>query len=223
MQGTGKAALKFAIRHYQRRFVLQYVTSPYAVGMLLTSLIAFACAAGAQESAQHMVSVSMLDTFTHWLVFKFEEFPEIFLGVAMALAGPPIALAGWLMRRYAADPVSKEDGATTVRSLPLSGWKSRGVLILEGDQGESHEVGVGLLRIGRAEDNDVQLMHNTVHRYHAIVQRTPEAEFYVSDISGPDGNGIRVDGKKIKRSRLRGHEDIEVGSVRLRFQLAPVF
>ena len=96
----------------------------------------------------------------------------------------------------------------------------RGLLIVANSSGEIHEVGHGLVRIGREKDNDVQLVHKTVHRYHAIVERTAEAEFYIIDVSGAGGNGVRVDGERIERARLRGNELIEVGRARLRFQLA---
>ena len=105
------------------------------------------------------------------------------------------------------------------KTVPASAWQFRGALSDSADGGERYLINQGLVRIGREDDNDVQLMHNTVHRYHAVIERTPEAEFVIVDVSGADGNGVRVDGVRRDRSRLRGGEMIEIGKVPLWFQL----
>ncbi len=183
-------------------------------------LVSPATALGAEKPsnlAQHFDAT--WDAFVRWLAVEFEQTPAIVLGVGLAFAIPPLALLGVLISRWRRTnaPFPTEPP----RSIPISGWKSRGLLVVANSRGEVHEVGLGLVRIGREEDNDVQLMHNTVHRYHAIVERTSDAEFYVMDVSGADGNGVRVDGERVERARLRGGELIEIGKERLRFQLAP--
>lgn len=156
--------------------------------------------------------------FTSWVATEFRETPAIVLGVAFALLIPPMAVLGLLLRRvpkrrsYTIDDVPK--------SVPASAWRVQGILLSANNSGDRHIIGHGLVRIGREEDNDVQLTHRTVHRYHAIIERTPEAEFVIIDVSGGEGNGIKVDGERVGRARLRGGELIEIGQEQMRFQLA---
>ncbi len=105
------------------------------------------------------------------------------------------------------------------KTIPASAWQVRGALSDSADGGERYLINQALVRIGREDDNDVQLMHNTVHRYHAVIERTPEAEFVIVDVGGADGNGVRVNGTRIDRARLRGGEMLEIGRVQLWFQL----
>lgn len=77
-----------------------------------------------------------------------------------------------------------------------------------------------LVRIGRQEDNDIRIESDSVHRYHAIVHRGDDGRYWLLDLSGPDGNGVRVNGAPAARQRLDGGETIEVGTARLKFSLA---
>jgi len=77
-----------------------------------------------------------------------------------------------------------------------------------------------MLRIGRQEDNDLCLSHKTVHRYHAVVYRSDEAQYMIMNLSGADGNGIKVNGQLVEKSPLTGGDRVELGAVRLRFEAA---
>jgi hypothetical protein len=185
--------------------------------LLLAQLVA-AAPSQAQEAGTLAERLSTANgVLLDWIGNEFERSPAIVLGVGLALAMMPLAVLGLFIRRTQRN--AQPADVTHPKSIPISGWKARGLLVVANSRGEVHEVGHGLVRIGREEDNDVQLAEKTVHRYHAIVERTPDAEFYVTDVSGADGNGVRVDGQKIERERLRGGELIEVGRARLRFQL----
>ncbi len=80
----------------------------------------------------------------------------------------------------------------------------------------------GLVRIGRHEDNDIRLPHSSVHRHHAIIHRTPDAAFIIMDLSGPTGNGVVVNGERCNEVRLAPGDRIELGTVSLRFESAPL-
>jgi hypothetical protein len=80
----------------------------------------------------------------------------------------------------------------------------------------------GLVRIGRHEDNDIRLPYSTVHRHHALIHRTPAAEFVITDLSGQDGNGITINGEKRAEARLAPGDMIVLGDARLRFDSAPL-
>ena len=156
--------------------------------------------------------------FKIWLAREFQETPAIVLGVGFALMIPPIAVVAMLFRRRPKPQAHRIDGVP--RTVPVSAWRVQGILLAANNSGDRHIIGHGLVRIGREEDNDVQLAHGTVHRYHAVIERTPEAEFVITDISGGGGNGVRVDGQRVERARLRGGELIEIGRAQMRFQLS---
>ena len=178
-------------------------------------------AAVLQQSGEHThIVLALWSDFKIWLGREFHETPAIVLGVGFALMIPPIAVLALLFRRRprfrrrSVDPVP--------RSVPVSGWRVQGILSAANNSGDRHIIGHGLVRIGREEDNDVQLAHRTVHRYHAVIERTPEAEFVITDVSGGSGNGVRVDGQRVERARLRGGELIEIGRAQMRFQLSEI-
>jgi hypothetical protein len=80
----------------------------------------------------------------------------------------------------------------------------------------------GLVRIGRHDDNDIRLPLSTVHRHHALIHRTPAAEFVILDLSGNEGNGILINGHKRLEARLAPGDTIVLGDARLRFDSAPL-
>ena len=75
-----------------------------------------------------------------------------------------------------------------------------------------------LLRIGRHQENDIRLEDKTVHRYHALLHRSPDGDFLIRDLSGHAGNGVYVNGARIEQTALRPGDLVELGAVRLRFQ-----
>lgn len=75
-----------------------------------------------------------------------------------------------------------------------------------------------LLRIGRHQENDIRLEDKTVHRYHALLHRSPDGDFLIRDLSGDAGNGVYVNGARIAQTQLRPGDLVELGAVRLRFQ-----
>lgn len=157
------------------------------------------------------------EAFRQWLALAFDESPAIVLGLGFIMCVPALVLLGAVIRRSSARPPQYADDIP--QTVPVSSWRNEGVLIAPNNGGKHYAIGHGLVRIGREEDNDVQLIHETVHRYHAIIERTPEAEFVLTDVSGEGGNGVKVDGERIERLRLRGGEVIDIGRVQLQFQL----
>lgn len=79
-----------------------------------------------------------------------------------------------------------------------------------------------VIRIGRHQDNDIRLADTSVHRYHAVIQRTPEEAFVITDVSGKAGNGVRVNGQRLEHAMLSDGDVIELGRARLKFESAPV-
>jgi hypothetical protein len=72
-------------------------------------------------------------------------------------------------------------------------------------------------RIGRHRANDVRLSDRSVHRRHAVIERTPDEAFLLIDVSGK-GGGVRVNGRRTERVQLADGDVIELGRARLRFE-----
>ncbi|AHB48101.1 signal peptide protein [Hyphomicrobium nitrativorans NL23] len=179
-----------------------------------------------------------------WIAASYARAPALVLGLTALVAAPPLALVGFLfLRRDAeADDIAEletqliqrgrggdepepRDAVRTghVALRPLAAW----VEVLNGNEvAPDAEPRYGLpraliLRIGRESDNDVQLTHTTVHRYHAAIHRTEDAEFVITDLSSVDGNGVVVNGRAVAEARLANGDVIELGKARLKFSTAP--
>lgn len=78
-----------------------------------------------------------------------------------------------------------------------------------------------MLRIGREADNDIRIRIRGVHCYHAAIHREDFAEWRITDLSGPGGIGVMVNGKPCGDAKLRDGDVIELGPGRLRFRSGP--
>jgi hypothetical protein len=76
-----------------------------------------------------------------------------------------------------------------------------------------------LLRIGRHSDNDIALDHASVHRHHALIQRTPDDEFILIDLTAGQGNKPLLNGKAVERAWLAAGDRISLGDAELTFRL----
>jgi hypothetical protein len=161
--------------------------------------------------------------------------PMLALALGAALVLPAVALASWLVhslsrRRAAAAAIRAAQlraasvEATTEmpasRSIPL--WPHEAWLRLEGGEADSVPLAGQLIRIGRHQDNDIRLPDSSVHRYHAVIERTSDEAFVITDLSGNEGNGMRVNGERLESVRLSDGDVIELGQTRLRFERVPV-
>jgi pSer/pThr/pTyr-binding forkhead associated (FHA) protein len=71
-----------------------------------------------------------------------------------------------------------------------------------------------ITRIGRGFDNDMVLEDRTVSRNHAEV-RFEHGDFHLVDLDST--NGVRVNGRRIKRHVLRPGDRVHFGSVEFAF------
>jgi len=104
----------------------------------------------------------------------------------------------------------------------MPAWPSQAWLTIEGRTGGTMPLAGQVIRIGRHEDNDIRLTDRSVHRHHAVIERTSDEAFVITDVSGKDGNGVRINGARAARARLADGDVIELGRARLRFENAPV-
>ena len=87
-------------------------------------------------------------------------------------------------------------------------------LEIMGDKKERIELGEEDLIIGRIPDCDIQLMVGNVSRRHARIFYRNE-EYQIEDLGST--NGIYINGIKVEKCILRGHDIIEIGGVKILF------
>jgi hypothetical protein len=179
--------------------------------------------------------------FTDWIAASYARAPALVLGLVALIAVPPLAFAGLLARRREARTVDVAQARTQVKRVsrdaqrtgpprdgvrtghiplrPLEAW-----IVLENARevaragtADRYNLARTLLRIGRETDNDICLEDITVHRYHAAVHRTEDAEFVITDLSSAGGNGVVVNGRAVAEARLSNGDTIQLGNARLKF------
>jgi hypothetical protein len=107
----------------------------------------------------------------------------------------------------------------TGADIPL--WSHEAWLTVQTGDAGTLPLGSRLVRIGRHQDNDIRLPDTTVHRHHAVIERTRDEEFVITDLSGKDGNGVRINGARLPWARLADGDVIELGRTRLKFESTP--
>ena len=80
--------------------------------------------------------------------------------------------------------------------------------------GDRHEVKGRRVVIGRSRDCDIQLADANVSRRHAEL-RQEGASYWIVDLGST--NGIEVNGKRVKRAKLRSGDTITMGSTEITF------
>jgi pSer/pThr/pTyr-binding forkhead associated (FHA) protein len=80
--------------------------------------------------------------------------------------------------------------------------------------GSSHQVKERRVVIGRSKDCDIQLADANVSRRHAEL-RQEGASYWIVDLGST--NGLEVNGKRVKRAKLRSGDTITLGSTELTF------
>ena len=177
--------------------------------------------------------------FADWIAANYARAPALVLGLTALMAVPPLALLGLWVSRRSAVPTEISEARTQIRRVPraakgeprdgvrtghiplrpLEAWVE---VVATGEaapepQGRRYGLARTLLRIGRETDNDICLEDITVHRYHAAIHRTEDAEIVITDLSSADGNGVVVNGRAVAEARLTSGDVIELGEVKLRF------
>ena len=117
-------------------------------------------------------------------------------------------------RGEAAEPVSGD------LMTPPHATSAYAFLEVVGASGTRFAILRDMLRIGREDDNDIRIPSTAVHRYHAAIYREHSDDWHIADLSGIDGNGIRVNGQRCSDARLADGDVIELGPGRLRFRAA---
>jgi hypothetical protein len=212
-----------------------------AAWLVLAAVASSTCAA---QDAGATPEPAAAQSFIDWIVASYEQAPALVLGLVALLAVPPLALIGLYASRREADATAVSELKTQVRRRtggrpaatpregvrtghiplrPLEAW----VEVVNASEvapalGQSKfNLGRTLLRIGREADNDICLTDTTVHRYHAAIHRTEDAEYVITDLSSASGNGVLVNGRPVAEARLGNGDVIELGRARIAFMAKP--
>jgi hypothetical protein len=159
-----------------------------------------------------------------WVRDGYARAPALMAGLALVALIPPLALAGGIInliektfearaRREVEEPMRTALASTLGLGLPRSAW-----IVLEGADAPRRPVPREMLSFGREDDNDIRLEHATVHRHHAVLHRTTDAQFVIRDLSGPAGNGVKVNGQRVAQRSLMDGDRIEIGAVVVKFE-----
>ncbi len=172
-------------------------------------------------------AVALLRDSEVWLAIGFEKAPALVIGIAVMLALLPLTIIGrvLLRLRYSDLTLALRRGRphpddTTGRTADIAQWPADAWVELSGDvDRSSYWIGRRMVRIGRDDDNEIQLPIGTVHRHHAVIHHTDDAEFMIKDLSSADGNGVVVNGKRVGEARLRHGDTVVLGEAVLKFHL----
>jgi FHA domain len=203
-------------------------------GLIVAVLIAVATPAWAQQApelaADQPAETTLWSRVETGLTQGFGREPQLMLAAAV-LGGllPVVSLMALVsrfgVRRWTArrpEPAVVSDIAVApaiARSPPISDIRGQLPLLdVIGQDADVHRIDGNMIRIGRHEENDIRLASQTVHRYHAVLHRTPEQKFVITDLSGPAGNGVLVNAERVEQAALAAGDLIELGDVRLRFR-----
>ena len=166
----------------------------------------------------------------------YQKVPALMLVLSALLVLPLVALVSFTLQRRARRKASRsalraaqrraEAGGDWTREglsgTTIPAWQSQAWLSIEGGRVGTVPLAGQTIRIGRHEDNDIRLADSSVHRYHAVIQRTAEEGFVITDVSGKEGNGVRINGMRTAQAQLADGDVIELGRAKLKFENAPV-
>ena len=196
--------------------------------------------AGAAETARNWLTQAW-GTSYQWATDNYGRTPALMVGLAALLLLPPLALASGLIsrltlpRQYAPSaeraPLPEHQLTTLIAATqpPLMAhsdapdhpsnmaWPREAWLTHELHPHRRYSLPRELLSIGRGDDNDLVIDEATVHRYHALIQRTPDALFLIKDLGGPGGNGVFVNNERVTDAHLLDADRIALGAATLVF------
>lgn len=170
------------------------------------------------------VALDAWTMFAAWVIDGYARAPALMAGLALLALVPPLALIGLTVNvvgtlaKRQSQSLDVEPMRTVMASALGLGRPRQGWLVLEGTEQARRPLPREMVSFGREEDNDIRLEHATVHRHHAVLHRTPDAHFVIRDLSGPAGNGVKVNGERVAQRSLVDGDRIEIGAVAIKFE-----
>lgn len=190
----------------------------------------------------YSTAVNGIDAFIVWLSDHYQRAPTLVLGLVTLIAFPMIAIFSALFRALSAQPQSTDimtesterhrtahrkvmpvsDREASSSGMPV--WPSKAMVELRDPSGRRQPARIPLhgpvVQIGRSDDVDIIISDPTVHRHHATIHCTEDAEFLVTDLSAGTGNGVVVNGQPVLQHKIFNGDEIRLGRARLTFLTA---
>jgi hypothetical protein len=166
------------------------------------------------------------------LVAGYERAPALLIALCAFIVLPGVALISLLVQRMAGRRrrwaairsaelrAAEAEPAADMPADEVPLWSEEAWLTVDGPGLRTLPLHSRLIRIGRDPDNELPLPDASVHRYHAVIERTPEAAFVIVDVSGKDGTGVLINGERQVRARLFDGDVIKLGRTSLKFESA---
>jgi hypothetical protein len=117
---------------------------------------------------------------------------------------------------FEAGPSPRDRSEQLSRRLPVG--VTQLLLRTDSDTEEAHVLGERT-RIGRSSDNDLQVDVTSISRHHALILAGP-VQTIIEDLHST--NGVRVNGRRVKRQPLRDGDTVVIGKAQFRFVLRAV-
>ena len=180
--------------------------------------------AGIDFSALGLIGRNAWSTLELWITSGYQEAPALMVGLAPLILIPVLAIVGFAVNLHLSFlNVARTSGPAvgTIADIETR-WPRDAWITIEGGAAERREISCEMLNIGRDDDNDLQLEHVSVHRHHAVLHRSSDALIYVRDLSGDKGNGIKVNGERVRHVALTDGDRVEVGAFTFKFEAHPM-
>ncbi len=174
------------------------------VAILLIATVGSAAAEGLGGVSAADRALAMLDVLQRGL----DRHPSIRLAGAAALIVPVLALAAAIGRFV----IRRSRAMSTATPGSADEPVSHGIAWIEVVDRHEPPIAVGeLVRIGKSDDCDLALETDGPAGMHAVIQRTPDREYILFDVSSGTP-GLAVNGAPARRYRLSNGDRIEIGS-----------
>ena len=194
-------------------FVASDVAAPASIVTLCLELVAFSA-----------TNLSVL------IERGYSAAPALMLGLAAGLSIPLLATAASITRhsRRSRDATRRYRGRHDAAihnqisgddiGLSSQAVSSQAFVEIVGGSQARFAILRDMFRIGREDDNDMRIPSAAVHRYHAAIYREDLGDWHIADLSGIEGNGIAINGKRCRECQLHDGDVIDLGPGRLRFR-----
>jgi hypothetical protein len=152
--------------------------------------------------------------------------PTLMLGLAIAIGFPLLSILSRVVRTLSPSgdatrrdgPGSDDDFEAELADETAAHGGQPFVEIESGARGARCAIPGDMIRIGREDDNDIRIPSGAVHRYHAAIHREDYDDWHITDLSGIEGSGLIVNGRRCSDARLNDGDLIQLGPGRLRFR-----
>jgi FHA domain len=170
--------------------------------------------------------LGMVDAALRWvmglIVEGYERAPVLVMVLSAVLIVPLAAVLSYVLSSLAYRLLDRTRASRVMASVPGAdeppSWPSQAWLDIEGHQRSALPSRATLVRIGRHQDNEIFIPDRSVHRHHAVIARTFDADYVITDMSGEGGNGVLINGERFLESRLFSGDVIQLGEARMRFE-----